>query len=189
MRDRMKRNFLATLAFSQGVPMLLHGDELGRTQAGNNNAYCQDSPLAWVDWRLTPAQQELLAFTQAVFAVRAASPLLQRRTFFSHQPHGGENKELIWLDADGKEMETEAWLHPSSHVLGMMMRGERDRLLLLLNGGGRSKAFTLPLLTQTGTWNELVNTFHPGPEIAREHQVNLGPRSLLLLRFVPASRD
>lgn len=185
MRDRMKRNLLATLAFSQGVPMLSHGDELGRTQAGNNNAYCHDGPLTWVDWRPTPAQQELLAFTRAVFALRAGRPLLQRRTFFRHQSHG-ENKELTWLDADGKEMETEAWQHPGNHVLGMMMQGEPDTLLLLLNGGGRSKQFTLPLLAEAGSWTELVNTFHPGPEVTRERQVNLGPRSLLLLRFAPA---
>ena len=82
MRERMKRNFIATLAFSQGVPMLSHGDEVGRTQQGNNNAYCQDGPLTWVDWRLTPLQRQLLDFTRTVFSIRSANPVLRRRHFF-----------------------------------------------------------------------------------------------------------
>ena len=86
MRERIKRNFIATLAFSQGVPMISHGDEVGRTQQGNNNAYCQDGPLTWVDWRLTPLQRQLLDFTRAVFAIRAANPVLRRRNYFRHQP-------------------------------------------------------------------------------------------------------
>ena len=183
IRNRMQRNFLATLALSQGVPMLSHGDELGRTQQGNNNAYCQDSPLSWVNWELNPAQEELLAFTRRLFAIRAANPFLQRRTFFHQKAHGEEGKELVWLDADGEEMAAEAWQHPANHVLGMLMRGERDSLLLLVNGGGRSKPFILPSLAAAGTWTELVNTFRPGPEVGREHEVGLGPRSLLLLRF------
>ncbi len=82
MRERIKRNFLATLAFSQGVPMISHGDELGRTQMGNNNAYCQDGPLTWVDWRITPLERQLLGFTRAAFAIRAANPVLRRRNLF-----------------------------------------------------------------------------------------------------------
>ena len=187
IRDRMKRNFLATLALSQGVPMLSHGDELGRTQQGNNNAYCQDSPITWVNWQLNPAQEDLLGFTRQLFAIRAANPFLQRRTFFHQEAHGDESKNLIWLDADGKEMAAEAWHHPANHVLGMLMRGEGDALLLLVNGGGRSKPFVLPPLAPAGRWTELVNTFRPGPEAHRQHEVNLGPRSLLLLRFSPGS--
>ena len=74
MRERIKRNLLATLAFSQGVPMISHGDELGRTQLGNNNAYCQDNPVSWVDWQLTPQQLEFLEFVRRIFAIRAAEP-------------------------------------------------------------------------------------------------------------------
>ena len=187
IRDRMKRNFLATLAFSQGVPMLSHGDELGRTQHGNNNAYCQDSPLSWVHWQLTPSQEELLAFTRQLFSIRAATPLLQRRAYFQQQGGGGGSKDLVWLDADGEEMGPEAWHHPANHVLGMLMQDERESLLILVNGGGRAKPFVLPSLTPAGRWIELVNTSRPGPEIVRAHEVTLGPRSLLLLRFSPGS--
>ena len=119
IRERVKRNFLATLAFSQGVPMISHGDELGRTQRGNNNAYCQDSPLTWIDWRLSPENQELLEFTRKVFAIRAANPLLRRRTFF----HAG--KDLTWLRPDGQAMTEADWQDNGSHVLGMLIRGGR----------------------------------------------------------------
>jgi isoamylase len=189
MRERMKRNFVATLAFSQGVPMLSHGDELGRTQSGNNNAYCQDSPLTWIDWRLTPAQRELLQFTRDVLAVRATTPLLRRDTFFPHRPAGESGNELAWLGADGKEMTAEEWNHPSNHVVGMLLRNgnPNETLLLLLNGGARSKPFTLPRVGPGGGWEETVNTTHPGPGVLREGQVVLRARSLLLLRFIPAA--
>jgi glycogen operon protein len=163
--------------------MISHGDEMGRTQHGNNNAYCQDSPLTWVSWDLNAGQEELLAFTRRVFALRAATPFLQRRTFFHQEAHGDESKNLSWLDADGNEMSAGAWHDPANHVLGMLMQGERDALLLLLNGSGRSKPFTLPSLAPAGRWTELVNTFRPGPEVSRLRDVTLGPRSLLLLRF------
>jgi isoamylase len=192
MRERMKRNFLATLAFSHGVPMISHGDELGRTQLGNNNAYCQDSPLTWIDWQLTPTQQELLQFTQRVFAIRAASPLLRRGTFFRHQAPGDEGKDLTWLSPDGREMTADDWSHASNHVLGMLIRGEdndtEDALLLLLNGGARSKPFKIPALDGAGAWTEVVNTSHPGAAVVREGEVSLGARSLVLLRYeAPAS--
>ncbi|HEU5303290.1 MAG TPA: glycogen debranching protein GlgX [Gemmatimonadales bacterium] len=186
MRERMKRNFLATLAFSQGVPMLAHGDELGRSQGGNNNAYCHDSPLTWIDWRLTPAQQELLRFTQLVLAIRTASPVFQRCTFFSHDEHGNGGQELTWLGPDGKEMTTEEWHLASNHVLGMLVRGDDQPLLLLLNGGARSRSIALPSLGDAGGWSELVNTCHPGPPVIRQVEVTLSPRSLLLLRFQQA---
>jgi glycogen operon protein len=195
VRVRMKRNFLATLAFSQGVPMLSHGDELGRTQSGNNNAYCHDSPLTWVDWRLTPEQQELLAFTRRVLAIRAATPLLRRSSFFRREPEGPEQlKDLTWLRPDGKEMTVAEWTDPANHALGMLIHrdateaalggvhNENGDVLLLLNSSGRSKPFTLPTLGHPGSWTELVNTSHPAHRSALEGTVSLGPRSLILLR-------
>jgi glycogen operon protein len=187
IRERIKRNFLATLAFSQGVPMLSHGDELGRSQSGNNNAYCHDGPLTWLNWQLTSEQRQLLEFTRGVFTVRAANPELRRSTFFSsgatpeHQV-----KDLAWLQADGKEMSAEEWRDPANHALGMLIRKEAGgALLLLLNAGGRSKPFTLPLLGEGGSWAELVNTYHPAPVTLREKSVSLAARSLVLLRFDP----
>jgi glycogen operon protein len=187
MRERMRRNFLATLAFSQGVPMLSHGDELGRTQSGNNNAYCQDSPLTWMGWELTGQQRELLQFTRDIFAIRAATPELRRETFFRSELGAAEqNQDLTWLRADGKEMSAEEWRDPGNHVLGMLIRGEAGAaLLLLLNAGGRSKPFTLPVLSHAGIWTELVNTHHPEASIAREGNVILRARSLILVRYKP----
>ena len=196
MRERIKRNFLGTLAFSQGVPMISHGDEIGRSQSGNNNAYCQDNPTTWIDWRLSPLQRELLQFTRSVFAIRAAYPVLRRRTFFRHEVSQGTAKDLTWLRADGAEMTPQEWNDPANHVLGMLMRGEasdetdergrrvaEDAILLLLNGGARSKPFILPALGRPGSWAELLNTAHPSGRPVREGGVNLVAHSLMLLRF------
>jgi isoamylase len=198
VRERMKRNFIATLAFSQGVPMLSHGDELGRTQSGNNNAYCHDGPLTWVDWRLTPERRELLEFTRRVLAIRAATPLLRRSSFFRREPEGPEQlKDLTWLRPDGKEMTVAEWTDPANHVLGMLIhrdvseralvgvRNEVGDVLLLLNSSGRTKPFTLPTLGLPGRWTELVNTSNPAHRSAPEGTVTLGPRSLMLLRYEP----
>jgi glycogen operon protein len=196
MRERIKRNFLATLAFSQGVPMISHGDEVGRTQMGNNNGYCQDGPLTWVDWRLTPLQRELLTFTRAVFAIRAANPVLRRRNYFRLEPHHpGGAKDLTWLRTDGSEMTAADWADPSNHVLGMLILGEatdevdeRGRLLrgeailLLTNGGARSRPFTLPMMETPGGWIEILNTAHPIPRVVRQGKVSVVAHSLMLLR-------
>ena len=197
MRERIKRTLLATLAFSQGVPMISHGDELGRTQSGNNNAYCHDGPLTWIDWKLEPLDRELLEFTRTVFAIRAANPVLRRRTFFSHEPAGPEHaRDLTWLRAEGGEMTAAEWEDPANHLLGMLIRGEAsdetdqrgrrlngDPILLLLNGGGRTKSFSLPAIGRPGTWTELVDTAHPAPRPVQEDRVSLVPHSLKLLRY------
>jgi glycogen operon protein len=200
MRERIKRNLLATLAFSQGVPMLSHGDELGRTQAGNNNAYCQDNPVSWIDWRLTPLQQELLQFTRTVMAIRSANPVLRRRTFFRHEGSArGEGKDLTWLRPDGTEMTAEEWNHQTNHVLGMLIQGEAgdemdergrrvvgDAMLLLFNGGARSKQFVLPPMGRRGSWSQVLDTAHPVPRLVEEGRVDLVTHSLILLRYDPS---
>jgi len=196
MRERIKRNFIATLAFSQGVPMISHGDEVGRTQHGNNNGYCQDGPLTWVDWRLTPLQRQLLDFTRMVFSIRAANPVLRRRNYFRHQPdHPGGVKDLTWLRPDGKEMTETDWADSTNHVLGMLILGEAtdevdergrrlmgEAILLLTNGGARSRPFTLPQLEAPGAWVEVLNTAHPNPRTVRQGKVSLVAHSLMLLR-------
>ncbi|MBA3554874.1 MAG: glycogen debranching enzyme GlgX, partial [Gemmatimonadales bacterium] len=197
MRERIKRNLLATLAFSQGVPMISHGDELGRTQAGNNNAYCQDNPISWVDWSRSPMEEQLLAFTRAVFAIRARNPVLRRRTFFRREARRtGQGKDLAWLRPDGREMTYTEWSDASNHVLGMLIRAEAtdeldergrrpvgEAILLLVNGGARSKPFTLPPLDNGGVWAEIINTAHPSPRTVRQNAVNLTAHSLMLLRY------
>ncbi|MBA3444940.1 MAG: glycogen debranching protein GlgX [Gemmatimonadales bacterium] len=200
MRERIKRNLLATLAFSQGVPMLSHGDELGRTQFGNNNAYCQDSPISWIDWQLSSPNTELLEFTRRIFAIRAQNPVLRRRTFFRHEPEAtGKARELIWLRSDGQEMTGKDWDDEGNHVLGMLIRGDAPEvaggpegqprggsLLLLLNGGTSAGQFTLPALERAGRWTELLDT---SQELARpvlNDRINLTAHSLILLSFDPS---
>jgi glycogen operon protein len=196
VRERMKRNLLATLAFSQGVPMLSHGDELGRTQRGNNNVYCQDNELAWVDWDLGESERELLAFTQRVLRIRADNPVLRRRTFFRHLDlNAGRGRDLTWLNADGQAMTEADWAQAHNHVLGMLVRGRAtdelddrgrtfvgDTILLLLNGGSRSRSVTLPRLSQRGHWVELLNTAQHGSRPPRG-VLSLPAHSLVLFGF------
>jgi glycogen operon protein len=195
LRERMKRNFLATLVFSQGVRMILGGDEMGRTQLGNNNAYCQDNEISWVDWSLKPQQQELLDYTRRLLEIYRANPVLRRRRFFSHtRPAGEQEKDLTWLRPDGSEMTTDDWRNPHNHVLGMLIpgyaadeldeRGQPDQgetLLLLLNGGHRAQHFNLPDLAEAGTWLELLNTAKPFSRVRRRSGLNLPPHALILL--------
>jgi isoamylase len=202
IRERTKRNLLATLAFSQGVPMISHGDELGRTQQGNNNAYCHDSPLTWIDWQLTPAQRELLEFTRRLFAFRRANPVLRRRTFFNGSERGPEASQLTWLGPTGKELTAVEWEDSGNHLLGMLLRSDAsqetdlrgrplrgDPLLVLLNGGGRTRPFALPRLDQAGSWCEVLNTAHKDQRtLTSQEPVAVGPHSLVVLRYESLSR-
>jgi glycogen operon protein len=156
--------------------MLSHGDELGRTQQGNNNAYCHDGPLSWLAWDLDEDARALLAFVRRMFALRAATPELRRRTFFPDR--AAEDEALRWLRSDGAPMTADDWAHDANHVLGMWFDGA-DPLLLLLNGGGRSRPFRLP--ASPAAWRVLVDTSHEGERPA-EGQVTLAPHSLVLLR-------
>ncbi len=197
MRERMMRNFLATLAFSQGVPMLSHGDEVGRTQGGNNNGYCQDSALTWIDWSPTPARRELLNFTRRVLAIRRANPVLRRRTFFGGDPVAQSGlKDITWLLPSGSEFSDHDWHDPTARVLGMLLHGratdERDdrgrlvvgeTILVLLNAGGRSTRFVLPRMREPGTWIQEVHTARPGVRTVKTDAVNLVAHSLILLRY------
>jgi glycogen operon protein len=177
LRERQKRNFIATLLLSQGVPMLSHGDELGRTQHGNNNAYCHDGPLTWLHWDLDPAGEAMLRFTRAVLAIRAATPALRRSAFFPSEPAGAHG--LTWLGADGTPMTAAEWAHESNHSLGMLFDNGTP-LLLLLNGGGRSRAFALPERPE-GPWIVMIDTAHEG-EREITAGLTLAPHSLVLLR-------
>jgi len=181
MRERMQRNFLATLACSLGVPMLSHGDEIGRTQHGNNNGYCQDNPTTWVDWQLTPARAELLEFTRALFRLRAAIPLLRRRTFPALAA-GDRPAELQWLRPDGAPMTADDWTHAHAHALSMLLSDGADAVLISLNAGGRARAVSLPMMPRPGTWRELLRTSHTDSEAAHG-AASVPSRSLVLLRF------
>src|SRR5207302_4065139 len=197
IRERMKRNFLATLVFSQGVRMLLHGDELGRTQQGNNNAYCQDNEISWVNWELAPEDRQLLEFTREIVRIFRANAVLRRRSFFTGRPLAGERiKDIQWVRPDGEEMADGDWSDPSNHLLGMVLPGQAtdevnergrpiygDTLLLLLNGGTRSRRFVLPRMESGGIWHEILNTARPGTKPVRQGALNLVAHSLILSRF------
>jgi len=198
MRERIKRNFLATLAFSQGVPMLSHGDEMGRTQLGNNNAYAQDNPITWVNWELDDDQRALLEFTRRIFSIRRANPVLRRRSFFHGRPMGQSGvKDLSWIRSDGTEMSDRDWSNGQVQSFGMMIHGEAsdetddrgrpvqgDTLLVLFNGGAREERFTLPHLTVGGRWVTMVDTVDPDQVRAVSGDtIVVRPSSLQLLRF------
>jgi glycogen operon protein len=197
VRLRSMRNLLATLAFSQGVPMLSHGDEIGRTQYGNNNAYAQDNEISWVDWELEDWQQDLLAFTRRLFAIRHANPVLRRRSFFSGRPVSAAGaKDLTWIRPDGGEMTDADWHRGDAHTLGMLISGEAadetdergrpvkgDTMLLILNGGDKRTAFSLPTIGGEGEWVELVDTAARDMRVVSEEAVQVAPHSLVLLRY------
>jgi glycogen operon protein len=196
LRARMRRNFIATLVFSQGVRMLLGGDELGRTQLGNNNAYCQDNEISWVDWDISPDDRELLAFTRDVLAIFRENPVFRRRGFFTGRPGRGGIKDVTWLHPLGREMSDEDWADPAQRAVGMLIDGEatdevdeRGRpvsgqtVLLLFNGGDTSRRFVVPQPDQPGMWEELVNTARPGRRMVRGQAVNLVGRSFILAQL------
>src|SRR6185295_2810047 len=120
LRERQKRNLLATLFFSQGEPMLLAGDEMGRTQVGNNNAYCQDNEVSWVNWELSPEGRQLLEYTRRLIGLRNAHPLFRRRTFFRGRAvRDPAIKDVLWLAPSGTEMTDEEWNQSFARCLGV----------------------------------------------------------------------
>ena len=197
MRYRLMRTFLATLAFSQGVPMLAHGDETGRTQHGNNNAYAQDNELTWMNWELSPGQRHLLAFTRKLLALRQAHPVLRRRHFFrgTAMP-GSKQKDVTWIGPDGKELTDADWGNANAHCFGMLIDGMAtdevddrgrvvggDTLLLLLNGGDTAVRFTLPMLGDTKIWVVMVDTAKHDLPVVRRARVTVEAHTLMLLRY------
>lgn len=172
LRARQQRNFLATLLLSQGVPMLLAGDEIGRTQQGNNNAYCQDNEISWVNWELDQQKRELLEFTRLLIRLFHRHPVLRRRKFFQgRRIRGSEVKDLSWFRPDGKEMTEEDWNNPEIRCFGlrlagdaieeMDMRGNRivdDTLLILLNAHTELILFVLPAHRAKVRWELILDT-------------------------------
>lgn len=198
LRARQQRNLLATLILSQGVPMLLAGDERGRTQGGNNNAYCQDNEISWVDWQMSAEGASLFGWVRRLLALRRAHPALARVGFFAGtQPPGGALKDVMWLRPDGREMSAADWNLPYTRALGMLISGDAvagdaagDTLLLLINGSFGAICFTLPHLPGGPVrWQILLDSRDPEggerwlPASDRGHE--LGERSLVLMRMCP----
>ncbi|MGO9342380.1 MAG: glycogen debranching protein GlgX [Acidimicrobiales bacterium] len=196
LRERIKRNMLATLFFSQGVRMLLGGDEIGRSQQGNNNAYCQDNEISWFNWSLDEAASELYDFTRELVHIVNTNPILRRRDFFTGRTNKDGVRDVTWIRADGTEMTDSDWADPDLRSLGVMLLGsatdevdERGRsvygetLVMMLNGGFRSRLYTLPNLAAAGIWEELLNTARAGTRFVRQPTVNLTAHSLILVRY------
>ena len=176
LRERQKRNFLVTLLLSQGVPMICGGDEVGRTQHGNNNAYCQDSEISWFDWNLDRSSQQLLAFTRQVIQLQQEHPVFQRRRFFQgRRIRGSEVKDISWLRPDGKEMDDEEW-NKGFQALALRLAGDAieeadsrgrpikdDTFLLLLNAYQDPVSFTLPAHKRGIRWELVFDTAVPVP--------------------------
>ncbi len=172
LRMRQKRNFMATLFFSLGVPMISGGDELGRTQQGNNNAYCQDSPLSWYPWELEGKDESFLRFVGRVVTLRRSQPVFKRQNFFQGRSiHGSERKDITWLREDGREMGHKDWLDSSRCVIGLMLGGEAideidergrpivgDTMLMLVNSKAWSVDFVLPSYTNSDLWELVLDT-------------------------------
>jgi glycogen operon protein len=203
LRERQMRNLMSTLLLSQGVPMILAGDEFRRTQGGNNNAYCQDNEISWVDWDLDDAAQRMLSFTRWLVQIRTDHPMLHRRRFFQGRSiHGSGVRDIIWLRPDGNEMNDEEWSNGLVRCLGMMLNGQEmddwdergepvrdDILMLLLNAYHDTIPFKLPGSSRAKSWTLLIDTSldasEPG-ELKRHsfrpgRQYHLQGRSLALL--------
>jgi isoamylase len=164
LRAQQRRNFIATLMLSQGVPMLLGGDELGRTQQGNNNSYCQDNEVSWIDW--SSADDALVSFTAALINLRKEHPTFHRRRYFQGKSLRGQ--DLQWLNPDGAEMSPENWSDPFARCVGALFlaagfeeqdaRGETitdEDFLLLMNAHYESIEFRLP---DGPGWRAVVDT-------------------------------
>jgi glycogen operon protein len=181
--------------------MLVAGDELGRSQQGNNNAYCQDNPISWLKWELKQPERELLEFTQRIISLRKAHPLFRRNYFFKGRPiRGGEVKDIIWLNPDGAEISDEDWNQAFSRCLGVYYAGGKmietdergkllkdDNLLLLLNAHHEDIAFMLPEYEAQHTWDVLLDTKNAigTPDITRYQAGQTYPlsaRALVLLK-------
>jgi isoamylase len=196
LRERQHRNFLVTLLLSQGVPMLLHGDEIARSQGGNNNGYCQDNPITWMDWELDDSQEMLLEFTRRLVAMRHGHPVFRRRRFFSGtgQAHDGPGHgsgaglaDIAWLKMDGSRMSDGDWTNGYAQSVMVFLngdaiaepdtRGERivdDSFLMLFNASPHDLSFTLPGEEYGGHWHVVVDTGDPNHLPPRTHTYTPG---------------
>jgi glycogen operon protein len=193
------RNMMATLLLSQGVPMILAGDERGRTQQGNNNAYCQDNEISWVDWYLDDLGREILMFTHKLLRIRQEHPVLRRRRFFQgRRIHGTDIRDILWINPNGDEMNDEDWNNSFVRCIGMLLNGQAmnewgeqgrriydDALLLLVNAHYEPIQFTLPEGVAGFQWEVLVDTAVTNETalapMAAGQRYSLQDRSLVLL--------
>ena len=206
LRDRQRRNLMATLMLSVGVPMISGGDEMGRTQKGNNNAYCQDNEVSWTNWELSPSDREFLSFVKKLIKIRKDHAVLRRRKFFQgRRIRGKDVLDITWLDASGREMADDTWSSPGVRCLGVRLngdaideldeRGERivgATLVMLLNAGVDPIPFVLPSTAASERWETLLDTadpWQPPRALRGRERYQLQSRSMAVLRLEGGNRD
>ena len=200
LRARQQRNLLTTLFVSQGVPMLLGGDEMGRTQHGNNNGWCQDTELSWVDWDLGDDDRDLLAFTRRLIALRKEHPVFRRRRFL--EGDGQSLPDAWWFRPDGRHMTKGNWDDDGLRVLGLFLNGQEmpetgrhgerivdDSFLLLINGHFEDVEFTVPALRFGRRWALELSTADPDAEpgswdVLARAKITCESRSITVLRRI-----
>ena len=192
LRRRQQRNFIATLLLSQGTPMICGGDEIGRSQAGNNNAYCQDNEVSWYDWEHGVHERELFDFTRRLIALRRDHPALHRSKFFrGRRIRGTDVRDIMWYRFDGEGMTDADWSNPVTATIGLFLAGQGiddvdevgnvvvdDDFFIVCNGSEHPMPFTLPRGSSPGKWQLLVDTADDG---AHEH-LEQGDRTQLVSR-------
>jgi isoamylase len=201
LRARQVRNVLATLVLSQGTPMISHGDEIGRTQMGNNNVYCQDSELSWMDWSLAEKNADLVEFTRKAIELRKKHPVFRRRRFFAGKPirTGEQVRDIAWLTSAGEEMTPEDWGAAFGKSIAVFLNGEAipepnsrgepvadDSFLLCFNAFDRGLDFVIPADWYAEQWTAALDTADARGEtslvVVAGETVSLQARSLLVLR-------
>ncbi len=198
LRERQIRNMLATLLFSQGVPMLTGGDEFARSQRGNNNAFCQDNELTWFDWQLDAPRKRLMEYTSKLINLRKAHPNLHRRKFFQdRQVHGSVERDIAWYNPDGNEIPENCWGQSYAKTMGLMLNGKTlqtsnddgtptvdDSFLILVNAASEGVDFTLPAQPNGEPWRIVIDTQSRDLPFAQSEAVEkviIAGRSFVLL--------
>jgi isoamylase len=202
LRELQKRNFIATLMLSQGVPMITGGDEMGRTQSGNNNAYCQDNEISWFHWELSHDQKDLLAFTRHLIRLRQQQPVLRRRKFLQGRSiRGAEVKDIAWFKPNGKEMDDSDWNAGFARSIGVLLSGSEtdqpeengnppagDTLFLMLSAHHRTLRFVLPTVKPEECWERILDTADAGwgrHFVMKPQSYRLRGRSVAVFRLQP----
>jgi glycogen operon protein len=193
------RNFLATLILSQGVPMLCGGDEMVRSQKGNNNAYCQDNELTWFNWKLTPSQERLVEFTRKLIHLRLEHPNLRRRKFFQDRViRGSVVRDIAWYNTDGNELADDSWSTAWNRALALLLNGKTlaisdedghpvvdDSFLILVNAAAEGVEFMLPATPANTQWTQILDTENiedPFAPFENGKKVIVGGRALRVFR-------
>ena len=191
LRQRQKRNLLTTLMTSLGTPMILGGDELGRTQLGNNNAYCQDNEISWQNWDLDEEQKYFLGFTRKIIQIRKDYPILHQNNFFDGISVNDGKKDITWLSPNGYELSSDDWVKDSLATIGFLLNQkistEKESLLILANPEDEEISFYLPEMVKDFRWELLLDTFSTVKDKSSEPAVNrdfilLPNKSLMILR-------